>query len=58
MNILKYGYSISNIDSVIISQRPKLQNIYTTMQLSISDIYKININVIGIKTKTKEGNVQ
>ena len=53
--VAQHGYSISNIDSVIIAQRPKLAEYIHSMQLSISDILKINTNAIGIKAKTNEG---
>jgi 2-C-methyl-D-erythritol 2,4-cyclodiphosphate synthase len=51
----QHGYNISNIDSVIIAQRPKLAEYISAMQLSISDILKINTDVIVIKAKTNEG---
>ena len=53
--ISQHGYSISNIDSVIIAQRPKLAEYISAMQLSIADILKVSPNAIGIKTKTNEG---
>ena len=53
--VAQHGSSISNIDSVIIAQRPKLAEYTHAMQLSISDILKINYNAIGIKAKTNEG---
>ena len=53
--VAQHRYSISNIDSVIITQRPKLAEYIGAMQLSISDILKINTDVIGIKAKTNEG---
>ena len=53
--ISQHGYSISNIDSVIIAQRPKLAEYISVMQLSIADILKVSHNAIGIKTKTNEG---
>lgn len=53
--VAQHGYSISNIDSVIIAQRPKLAEYVSAMQISMSDIFKINHNAIGIKAKTNEG---
>ena len=52
--VRQHGCIISNIDSVIIAQRPKLAEYISAMQLSISDILKINTDVIGIKAKTNE----
>ena len=51
----QHGYNISNIGSVIIAQRPKLAEYIGAMQLSISDILKINTDVIGIEAKTNDG---
>ena len=53
--IAQHGYSISNIDSVIIAQRPKLAEYISAMQLSISEVLKVHTNAIGIKAKTNEG---
>ena len=52
--VAQHGYSISNIDSVIIAQRPKLAEYVSAMQISMSDILKIHPNAIGIKSKTNE----
>ena len=51
----QHGYNISNIDSVIIAQRPKLAEYIHSMQLSISEVLKVHTNAIGIKAKTNEG---
>ena len=53
--VAQHGYSISNIDSVIIAQRPKLAEYIHSMQLSISEVLKAHPNAIGIKSKTNEG---
>ena len=53
--VTQHGYSILNMDSVIIAQRPKLAEYTHAMQLSISDILKINTSSIGIKSKTNDG---
>ena len=53
--VAQHGYSISNIDSVIIAQRPKLAGYIGAMQLSISEVLKAHPNAIGIKSKTNEG---
>ena len=53
--VAQHGYNISNIDSVIIAQRPKLAEYIHSMQLSISEVLKVHTNAIGIKAKTNEG---
>ena len=53
--VTQHGSSILNMDSVIITQSPKLAEYTHAMQLSISDILKINTSSIGIKSKTNDG---
>ena len=53
--VRQHGCIISNIDSVIITQSPKLAEYTHAMQISMSDILKINPNAIGIKSKTNDG---
>ena len=53
--VAQHGYNISNIDSVVIAQKPRLAGYVSAMQISMSDILKINHNAIGIKAKTNEG---
>ena len=51
----QHGCNISNIDSVIIAQEPRLAGYIPAIQFSISEILKINTDAIGIKAKTNEG---
>lgn len=54
-NIMKEkGYCIVNIDSVIMAQKPKLQNYIDKMRENISDILNINKNQISVKATTTE----
>ena len=53
--ILKNGYIINNIDSVIIAQKPKLAPYIENMRANISNALNININQINIKATTEEG---
>ena len=53
--VAQHGYSISNIDSVVIAQKPRLAGYIGAMQLSISEVLKVHTNAIGIKAKTNEG---
>lgn len=52
--IQKEGYKISNIDSNIICQKPKLMNYIEEMRKNISQILEIELNQISIKAKTNE----
>lgn len=54
-NIIKEkGFYIVNIDSVIMAQKPKLQNYIDKMRENISDILNIDKDQISIKATTTE----
>lgn len=54
-NIMKEkGYCIVNIDSVIMAQKPKLQNYIDKMRENISNILNIDKNQISVKATTTE----
>ncbi|PJI07919.1 MULTISPECIES: 2-C-methyl-D-erythritol 2,4-cyclodiphosphate synthase [Clostridium] len=49
------GYTVGNIDSVIIAQSPKLSPYIEEMRANISNILNISLNNINIKATTEEG---
>ncbi|QUH27612.1 2-C-methyl-D-erythritol 2,4-cyclodiphosphate synthase [Vallitalea guaymasensis] len=49
------GYSIINIDSTIIAQRPKMAGYIEEMRTNIADVLNIEIENINIKATTEEG---
>ncbi|HHY46964.1 MAG TPA: 2-C-methyl-D-erythritol 2,4-cyclodiphosphate synthase [Firmicutes bacterium] len=49
------GYSIVNIDSVVIAERPKLAPYIDDMKREISGALQIAPDRVGIKAKTSEG---
>lgn len=49
------GYSISNIDSTIIAQAPKMAPHIQTMKENISNALNISIDKINVKATTEEG---
>jgi len=53
--IKEAGYEISNIDVMIICERPKLANYILAMRGSIAIILGIDISKISIKAGTNEG---
>ena len=54
-NILKENnYTISNIDSTIVAQAPKLAPFIDTMRQNIKDALGIDINQVSIKATTTE----
>jgi 2-C-methyl-D-erythritol 2,4-cyclodiphosphate synthase len=49
------GYSIVNIDSIIVAEKPKLSPYIDEMKEKISDILQIDKDCVGIKATTTEG---
>lgn len=49
------GYSVGNIDAVIIAQEPELAPFKKQMQERIAEVLKVKEDAIGIKAKTQEG---
>ena len=48
-------YSITNIDSTIIAEKPKMAPYINEMRLNIASALKIDINKINVKATTEEG---
>jgi 2-C-methyl-D-erythritol 2,4-cyclodiphosphate synthase len=48
------GYKVSNIDSVVICQRPKLKDFIESMNKNIAEVLGIDINQINVKATTTE----
>ena len=48
-------YSISNIDTVIIAEQPKLSPFKKLMQVKIASLLGISLDCVNIKAKTNEG---
>ena len=53
--LYKNGYSINNIDSTIIAQKPKMAPYITEMRHNISTALNIDIDKINVKATTEEG---
>lgn len=51
----KNGYSINNIDSTIIAQKPKMAPFIAEMRHNISNALNIDIDKINVKATTEEG---
>lgn len=55
-NLLKKnGFSINNIDSTIIAQKPKMAPYIQTMRENIASALSIELNQINVKATTEEG---
>lgn len=53
--ILKKGYKIENIDSIIACQSPKLKNYIDEMRENISNVLEIDLDRVSVKATTTEG---
>ena len=53
--LINNGFKISNIDSTILAQAPKLKNYILSMRENISSMLGMNMDKISIKATTEEG---
>lgn len=53
--ILDKGYKVSNLDSIIIAQKPKMAPYIDSMRKNISTILNISIDDVSVKATTEEG---
>ena len=49
------NYSIVNIDSIIVAQKPKLAPYIEKIRCRLSEIMEIEIDAVSVKAKTEEG---
>lgn len=49
------GYSIGNIDSIIVAQKPKLLPHIPLMRQRLAQVMDIDIDAVSVKAKTEEG---
>ncbi len=49
------GYSIGNIDSVIIAQKPKLKDYISIMRSNICSVLQTELSRVSVKATTEEG---
>ena len=52
--VMREGWEINNIDSVIIAERPKIKPFVDPIKKNIANILKIDVNLIGVKATTNE----
>ena len=53
--INKKGYKIGNIDSIIITQQPKMRNYIDEMRKNIALACGIDVDAVSVKATTEEG---
>lgn len=51
----EHGYSVGNVDCVIICERPKLSPFYTSMRTTLAKALEIDQEQISLKARTAEG---
>lgn len=49
------NYSIANLDSTIVAQKPKLSPHIQAIRKNLAEILQVDINLISVKAKTEEG---
>lgn len=49
------GYSIGNVDSIIVAQKPKLAPHILTMRKRLAEILDVDLDAVSVKAKTEEG---
>ncbi|MFR9649119.1 MAG: 2-C-methyl-D-erythritol 2,4-cyclodiphosphate synthase [Rikenellaceae bacterium] len=52
--VAQSGYSISNIDSTISAQRPKLRGYIDTMRTRLAEVTGLDISAVSVKATTTE----
>ncbi|NLG39511.1 MAG: 2-C-methyl-D-erythritol 2,4-cyclodiphosphate synthase [Fibrobacter sp.] len=52
--VIKAGYRIINIDSVVICERPKINPYREEMKIKIAQALKIKVSQVGVKASTSE----
>lgn len=55
MEVQRSGYKVSNIDSIIVAEKPKLLNYIDGMRRNIAAVLNMDIDRINIKATTSEG---
>lgn len=49
------GYSIVNVDSIIVAQRPKLAPYVLQMRQRLAEVMQVDVDAVSVKAKTEEG---
>jgi 2-C-methyl-D-erythritol 2,4-cyclodiphosphate synthase len=53
--LVKKGYRLVNLDTVIIAQAPKLSSHLPGMQARLAEVLKVNREMVNVKVKSGEG---
>ena len=49
------GYSIGNVDSIVVAQKPKLAPYVLPMRERLAEIMQVDVDAVSVKAKTEEG---
>ena len=49
------GYSVGNVDSIIVAQRPKLAPHIPIMRQRLAQVLQVELDAVSVKAKTEEG---
>ena len=49
------GWKVSNVDSTVVAERPKLAPYIEHIRQRIGEIIGLEVNAVGVKAKTREG---
>ena len=49
------GYSIGNVDSIVVAQKPKLAPHILKIRERLAEIMQIDVDAVSVKAKTEEG---
>ncbi len=53
--IVEHGFAVSNIDSTVLCQKPKLKDYIVRMRKTIAEALGIDISQVSVKATTEEG---
>lgn len=53
--LIDNGYSIVNVDSIVVAQKPKLAPYIQSMRRRIAELLELDVDRISVKAKTEEG---
>ncbi|HAS04173.1 MAG TPA: 2-C-methyl-D-erythritol 2,4-cyclodiphosphate synthase [Dehalococcoidia bacterium] len=55
VNMLKEkGYTVGNVDAVIVAEQPKLMEHINNIRNKLADVMKLDIDAVGVKASTSE----
>ena len=49
------GYSIGNVDSIVVAQKPKLAPYVLPMRERLAEVMQVDVDAVSVKAKTEEG---